>query len=195
MGVDLDPQRISEANANAEKAGVTDKVTFHQQNLFDTRLDEASVVTMYLLRTINLDVRPRLFEQLKPGTRVVSHAFDMGDWEADHHETVNNRNVFMWIMPGKAAGRWTVNQGERQFIVDLNQQHQMLTGTATIDGRQMPVRNARMNGKAIEFTVQLDGRSTVFRGEVDGDMMQGREGPPAKGNARTAPNWRAQRMS
>ncbi len=83
MGVDLDPDRIQEANANAKQAGVTDRVRFVRQDLFKTDLREASIVTLYLLPRVNLELRPRLFEQLRPGTRVVSHAFSMEDWEPD----------------------------------------------------------------------------------------------------------------
>jgi Methyltransferase domain len=81
VGIDIDPQRIKEANQNAKKAGVTDRVQFRQQNLFETDFSNATVVTLYLLPDINLRLRPRLLSQLKPGTRIVSHAFDMGDWK------------------------------------------------------------------------------------------------------------------
>ncbi len=100
-GIDIDPQRIKEANANAEKAGVTDKVKFVEANLFESDVSEASVVTLYLLNSLNLKLRPILLEQLKPGTRIVSHAFNMGDWEPEKTIQVDGATVHMWTVPEK----------------------------------------------------------------------------------------------
>ena len=102
-GVDIDPKRVSEAQANAKEAGVTYKVTFEQRNLFDTKIADATVLTLYLLPKVNLELRPRILSELKPGTRVVSHAFDMGDWKPDRTETVNGRTVYLWTVPERAA--------------------------------------------------------------------------------------------
>jgi len=96
-GVDLDPQRILEANENAKREKVTDKVTFAEQDLFKTDLSRATVITMYLLSSVNMKLRPTLMK-LKPGTRIVSHAFNMGDWEPDRTETVEGRSIYMWIV-------------------------------------------------------------------------------------------------
>ena len=103
IGVDIDPQRVEEARENAKKAGVSDRVTFKQQDLFDTDLREATVVTMYLLPQVNLRLRPKLFKELKPGTRVVSHSFDMGDWTPLQSETINGRSIYYWEIPANAA--------------------------------------------------------------------------------------------
>lgn len=100
-GIDIDPERISEANRNAEQAGVTDKVKFIEANLFSSDISEASVVTLYLLNSLNMKLRPILFEQLKPGTRVVSHAFDMGDWEPDETKRVDGATIYLWTVPEK----------------------------------------------------------------------------------------------
>lgn len=98
-GVDLDPQRIKEANENAKEAGLADKVTFTQGNLFDFDFSKADVLTLYLLPEVNLKLRPKILEELKPGTRIVSHAFDMGDWEPEETVTVDGSNIFLWIVP------------------------------------------------------------------------------------------------
>ncbi|MGG6267812.1 SAM-dependent methyltransferase [Leptolyngbya sp. AN03gr2] len=98
FGVDIDPERIKEANANAKKEGVTDLVQFAQQDLFKTDLTKATVITLYLLPRINLQLRPQLLK-LKPGTRIVSHAFDMGDWKPDQVVSVNGTNVYFWTVP------------------------------------------------------------------------------------------------
>lgn len=97
LGVDLNPTRVEEANENAKKENVTDKVEFKEQDLFETDLSKANVITMYLLSSVNLKLRPELMK-LKPGTRIVSHSFDMGDWEPDRSEVVEGRKVYMWII-------------------------------------------------------------------------------------------------
>jgi 2-polyprenyl-3-methyl-5-hydroxy-6-metoxy-1,4-benzoquinol methylase len=99
VGIDIDPDRIKEANENAKTAGVTDKVKFLQQDLFKSDFSKATVVTLYLLPEINLRLRPQLFKQLKPGTRVVSHAFDMGDWKPEKTLNVNGSTVYYWVIP------------------------------------------------------------------------------------------------
>lgn len=99
VGIDIDPQRIREANENAKAAGVTDKVKFLNQDLFTSDISQASVVTLYLLPSLNLKVMPKLMKELKPGTRIVSHAFDMGDWKPEQTLNVNGRTVYYWTIP------------------------------------------------------------------------------------------------
>jgi SAM-dependent methyltransferase len=99
VGIDINPQRIREANQNAQQANVTDRVEFIEQDLFETDLSDASVVTLYLLPDVNLRLRPKLLSELKPGTRVVSHSFDMGDWEPDQVEQVEGRTIYYWTIP------------------------------------------------------------------------------------------------
>lgn len=100
-GIDIDPERIKEANENAKAAGVTEKVEFEQANLFESDVSEASVVTLYLLNSLNMKLRPILLEQLKPGTRIVSHAFNMGDWEPEKTIQVDGATVHLWTVPEK----------------------------------------------------------------------------------------------
>jgi phospholipid N-methyltransferase len=99
VGIDINPERISEANQNAQQANVTDRVEFRQQDLFDTDLSDASVVTLYLLPDVNLRLRPKLLSELKPGTRIVSHAFDMGDWQPEQVEEVEGSTIYYWTVP------------------------------------------------------------------------------------------------
>ena len=105
VGVDIDPQRIKESNDNAKAAGVTDRTTFVVQDLFQTDFKDASVVTLYLLPEVNLKLRPKLLSDLKPGTRVVSHAFDMGDWKPEKAITVadGGQRLYLWTIPANAA--------------------------------------------------------------------------------------------
>jgi precorrin-6B methylase 2 len=100
-GIDINPVRIKEANENAQKAGVTDRVRFLNQDLFETDLSEATVVTLYLLPSLNLKLMPKLMAELKPGSRVVSHSFDMGDWKPEQTLEVNGRMVYFWTIPAR----------------------------------------------------------------------------------------------
>jgi SAM-dependent methyltransferase len=104
VGVDIDPDRIKEANKNAREAGVSDKVKFLEQDLFKTDISEATVVTLYLLPEVNLKLRPKLLKELRPGTRVVSHSFDMGDWPPDKKVNIGSRTVYFWVIPPSAKG-------------------------------------------------------------------------------------------
>jgi SAM-dependent methyltransferase len=99
IGIDIDPQRISEANANAKTAGVEGRVKFILGDLFQQDFHEATVVTLYLLNTLNLKLRPKLWKELKPGTRIVSHAFDMGDWQPEQKQEVGGTTIYMWRIP------------------------------------------------------------------------------------------------
>lgn len=99
VGIDIDPQRIAEANANAKAAGVTGEVSFRQADLFTSDFSDATVVTLYLLDTLNEKLRPKLLAELKPGTRIVSHAFRMGDWEPEREETIDGRTIYYWTVP------------------------------------------------------------------------------------------------
>jgi len=106
VGIDINPDRIKEANENLKKANVGDKVRFLNQDLFETNISEATVVTLYLLQSLNEKLRPKLFKELKPGTRVVSHAFSMGEaWAPEKTLNVNGRTVYFWTIPANAADR------------------------------------------------------------------------------------------
>jgi precorrin-6B methylase 2 len=99
VGIDIDPQRIREANANAQAAGVTDEVAFRQQDLFQADFSDATVVTLYLLDSLNEKLRPKLLRELKPGTRIVSHVFRMGDWEPEQTQQAGGSTIYRWTIP------------------------------------------------------------------------------------------------
>ncbi len=188
FGVDIDPQRIKEAKENAEKAGVTDKVDFRVANLFETKIADANVMMMYLLSSINLKLRPRILDELKPGSRIVSHAFDMGDWKPDERDTVGYRNVYLWIVPAKVDGRWNVKAGDQTINLDIKQQFQEVAGTATVGGRTTPILDAKLRGADISFTVDLgEGKTTTFTGQVDGNTIKATGGG--------AKDWQATKAS
>ncbi|MGE5486617.1 MAG: SAM-dependent methyltransferase [bacterium] len=101
VGIDINPVRISESKANAQAAGVTDKVEFRNEDLFEADFKEATVITLYLLPSLNLKLRPRLWKELKPGTRIVSHDFDMGDWKPDKTVELEHHTIYLWTIPEK----------------------------------------------------------------------------------------------
>src|SRR5262245_15002476 len=173
LGVDLNPVRIEEARANAKKAGVSDRATFELKNLFQTDIGKADIVTMYLLPSVNIDLRPKILSDMWPGTRIVSHAFDMGDWTADHRESVIGRTIFLWVVPARVQGRWTI-EGSHKMTVDIKQTYQQISGTVDIGGKSVPLRDASLNGAEIGFAVDIDGQAYRLQGIVNGDRIDGR---------------------
>lgn len=103
VGIDINPERIKESQENAVKNGVTNLVTFRNEDLFEANIKDATVVTLYLLQSLNVKLKPKLFRDLKPGTRIVSQTFDMGDWKPDKQIEVDGRRVYLWIIPANAA--------------------------------------------------------------------------------------------
>jgi SAM-dependent methyltransferase len=193
MGVDLDPQRIQEANANRKKAGVEDKVEFRQANLFETDLSKATVLTMYLLPRLNIQLRPLLLD-LKPGTRLASHAFDMGEWRPDRHDRVNGRDAYFWVVPAKVAGRWQLDDSVAKFEVELTQQYQEISGVARMGETTTVLRETSLRGDEIRFVVELqNGERRAFRGRVTGNRIDAL--PPLSGEAGAVPvpAWKGSR--
>lgn len=190
FGVDLNPVRISEANENARKMGVTDKVAFYQRNLFDTDLTQATVITMYLLPRVNLELRPKLLE-LKPGTRLVSHDFDMGDWKADAAVRMGaadkfsgaggDSDVYFWVVPAKAGGSWRsqlpVAGKPQNYEFMFEQKYQMVSGSAQVNGRPVKILDAKLRGAELtfSFTAEVNGAPVKheFSGSVDGGRIIG----------------------
>ena len=109
VGYDLDPERVAEARENARRAGVTDRVRFEQQDIFTAKIDDATVVTMYLLPDVNMRLRPKLLSELRPGTRIVSHNYDLGDWQPIQRKEMDvsgiNHTLFLWVVPPRGGTR------------------------------------------------------------------------------------------
>ena len=182
-GVDLNPQRVKEAVANAANAGVGDRATFEVKDLFDTDISKADVVTTYLLPLVNLDLRPRILEQMRPGARLVTHAFHMGDdWWPDATDNVRGRILFAWTIPAKVAGRWQVLSDDGQFVLDVEQTFQPFQSAAHVERYTLPkvveahttqIRDGRLNGTEISFAIDMGVGPRVFRGRVENDTIVG----------------------
>lgn len=201
FGVDIDPERVAEATANAKAAGVADRVRFVRQDLFKTKIAAATVVTLYLLPRINVQLRPRLLAELRPGTRVVSHDFDMGDWQADLQVSLRDSGsqIYFWVIPAQVAGRWRVRaaepDGREDFEIEFKQKYQVVE--ATVRGLERPaaVSDARIDGDRILFTI-VDNADYAHRvryeGRVTADVVEG----VLRGDGsapRSAHKWRAVR--
>lgn len=178
--VDIDPVRIKESRSNADTAGVTSKIEFVEGDLFQQDLSKASVVTLYLLPSLNVRLRPKLFEELRPGTRVVSNAFDMGDWKADRTMTVKTNSgmqsyAYLWIIPADVSGQWrlrTEGGSAKEYTLDVKQKYQEVSGTATAS-QAVPLTNFSINGDRIAFTLGEGADRAEYTGKVTGDKASG----------------------
>jgi hypothetical protein len=201
VGIDIDPQRISDSRKNAAKAGVTDRVKFTQGDLFEADIREATVVTLYLLSELNRRLRPRLLSELRPGTRVVSHDFDMGEWEPDVTKAVKSsvrtHNVHFWVIPANVAGQWqwtSAASDPQEHKLVLEQEFQKLTGKLTAAGKEVAIANGRVRGTRISFEVpgENGGAPTKYTGRVNGTEIQGTIA--TRGDAKTLA-WKARRSA
>jgi ubiquinone/menaquinone biosynthesis C-methylase UbiE len=179
VGVDINPVRIREANENARRANVTDKVKFAEDDVFEFDFSEATVLTMYLLTEVNVRLRPRVLSLLKPGTRVVSHDFDMAEWEPDDVASMDSfRHVYLWIVPAKVEGSWEISVGETKYLFSVEQQFQRVFGQLHADGWTFQVQSGRLLGEQIDFIGRaIDQGHDVparYTGKVIGvDLMEG----------------------
>jgi precorrin-6B methylase 2 len=170
VGVDSNPVRIKESNENARNNGVTDKVKFYEENLFETDISDATVIGIYLLNSVNLKLRPKFLSDLKPGTRVVSHAFDMDDWQPDAHQEVDNRDIYLWIIPENTSGTWESGN----VTLELDQRFQEVSGTVSTGNNTYNISEAKLDGQNLIFTAESNGSTVEFKGTIDGDQLKGK---------------------
>jgi len=206
FGVDLDRKLVALANRNAAKAGVADRAVFYQRDLHATDVSAASVMSIYLLPEVNLMIRGRLLSTLKPGTRIVSHDYGMGEWPPDFQtelaapgKTVGigqRSKIFYWVVPGRAAGRWrwslAVDGKPVDFDLALNQNFQVLEGTLNAGGRSARAES-RLAGENIAFTAVLDGAKYEFSGRMVNNAIDGVARVNRGGKAQQLP-WSATRV-
>lgn len=172
FGIEYNPDMVALSQKNAAKEGVTAKATFTKADLFETDFSRATVVTMFLLSDINLRLRPKILD-MKPGTRVVSNTFDMGDWEADEKFEVKEGcssycRGYFWIVPAKVEGTWKAGGSE----IALKQSYQMLSGTVRTGNVVAPITAGRVTGDQITFTAG----GTQYTGKVSGNRIEGTAG-------------------
>jgi precorrin-6B methylase 2 len=169
IGIEYNPDMIALSKENAEKEGFGDKVQFIQADLYETDLSKATVITMFLLPEINLKLRPRLLN-LKPGTRIVSNTFAMGEWEADQEVTTEENwnswnTAYLWIIPAKVAGKWHLGNE----VMELTQEFQFVHGILNSAGKSLAVTDGRLNGNSISFTISNE----KYSGTAEEKLMMG----------------------
>jgi SAM-dependent methyltransferase len=176
VGIDIDPERIKESRENAKREGVTSRVQFREADLFETDLRPATVVTLYLLPELNLRLRPRLLEQLRPGTPIISHDFNMGDWEPERTEYVDGpdrrHTLYRWTVPQRVAGVWQVKPGDGSapFEMQLRQDEFRISGKLVHGEEETELTETSLQGANISFTVEAGER---FQGRASGDTIEG----------------------
>jgi len=203
FGVDIDPELVKLSNNEAKKRGVADRASFQVQDVFKADISKATVVTLYLLPGMMMNLRSKIFNDLKPGARVVSHDYHFDDWRADDQYTwdvpekekingVPRATVYLWIIPAKIAGRWQVRVAgggsAEEYELTLRQQFQTFTGEDAKGGKLV---TTLLSGENISFALPTTGGRHTFKGRVTGDTMEGAvELPGGKGAAK----WTAVRQ-
>jgi len=175
VGIEYNPEMAALARRNADRAGVADRVKIITGDIFEQNFSEATVVTLYLLPDLNYKLRPIILK-MKPGTRVVSHQFNMRDWDADEVLTESYRDAYLWIVPGDASGRWTFQEqrGEWVATADISQSFQRIGGYITIGSKSQPLLSSTLSGNNLAFFfTDADGISRSIRGTIDGDRFDG----------------------
>ena len=191
FGYEYNPDMVELSKREAEKAGVGGKVEFRKADIFETDFSHATVISMYLLPHLNVKLRPIILN-MKPGIRVVSHQFDMGEWKPDEVSDQNSRRVNFWLVPAKVEGEWKLSFPGRDYTLTLKQEFQMISGYLAPGPGQMGLRDAVLTGAAIRFSfIDEQSRLHTFNGTVNGDRMFGtvtpQSGQPLAFNATKAP--------
>jgi SAM-dependent methyltransferase len=187
LGVEFNADMVALSRKSAQAAGVADRAQFRRADIFAFDFSSASVVTLYLLPDLNVKLRPKLL-QMKPGTRVVSHSFDMGDWPPTRSVDADGRHILLWIVPARVAGRWTLQQSGRSIELEFNQSFSKLGGIARAGNGTFEVSEGAVNGSEISFVIaRANGAPAVYRGRIDGRTMEG----TVTGAGRADAHWSA----
>ncbi|MGH7852519.1 MAG: SAM-dependent methyltransferase [Candidatus Binatia bacterium] len=182
-GIEYNPDMVELSKRSAAMEGVSDKTTFAKADLFESDFSQATVITMFLLPQINLKLRPKILD-LKPGTRIVSNSFTMGEWEADETASTSDNcsgycTALLWIVPAKVDGSWKLADGE----LVLKQSYQTITGTLKTGNRTVPITSGRLRGE--EIYLKTD--DNEYRGHASGDTISL--------TSKTGGEWKATRAS
>jgi SAM-dependent methyltransferase len=173
LGIEYNPDMVKLSQENAQKAGVTDKASFRRADIFQTDFSQATVITLYLLPSLNMKLRPQLL-QMRPGTRVVSHSFTMEDWEPDEVSTMDGRRAYFWVVPANVMGTWALDAGGQKSDLTLEQTFQKINGWVALGPVHGGLREARLSGAHIAFSyVDAKGVRRDFTGQVNEREMSG----------------------
>jgi SAM-dependent methyltransferase len=196
LGIEYNQDMVDLSKRNAEKEGVGSRAQFIRGDIFETDFSQATVLTLYLLPSLNVKLRPTILK-MKPGTRVVSHAFSMDDWQADQTDSADGRTAYLWIVPARVEGTWRWNVagiGPRDYELMLRQQYQQVEGVVRLDDKMGQLRDVKLNGDRITFSViELTGASPIkrdFVGRINENTIDGtlkHPGGEAKWTATRAP--------
>jgi len=181
VGFDIDPQRIAESRKNAYNANVIGNVRFYEKDMFRADISEATVLTLYLLTSVNLKLRPKILRELLPGTRVVSHNYGMGDWKPDQSKEIDSHTVNFWVVPANFSGTWEWRIGdppdEKHSVVKLDQLFQHVRGYVDLKFSKLPITGVNVTGSDVRFTIEetMNGVAVTmqYEGTIDGDMIEG----------------------
>jgi hypothetical protein len=204
MGVEIDPELVKQSNAEAQKRGLAERVSFREQDVLQAQIGDATVVTLYLLPGMMQQLQAKFAKELKPGTRIVSHDFPFGDWKPDRETMIDvpekygtsgqwKSTLFYWIAPAKVQGVWEVSAPglvSPATPLSLEQQYQVVQGALTDKARRMKVLGGKLEGERITFKVMLPTGACEFSGVVEGERMRGE----AVHGGRTIP-WTAARAA
>ncbi|MEK6591615.1 MAG: methyltransferase domain-containing protein [Pseudomonadota bacterium] len=185
FGVDIDPELVKLSNSEAQRLGIADRAQFYVQDVFKADISRATVLTLYLLPGMMVNLRPKIFSELRPGTRVVSHDYHFDEWQHDEQfsfdvpekEKINGvprATIYLWIVPAKIAGGWRIAvEGGEQYEARLQQSYQKFEGTLNVGGRSAKLLQTALQGESITFAIPVDNARQMFRGRIAGDKMEG----------------------
>jgi hypothetical protein len=185
MGVDIDEELVRLSNERAQKLGIAERVRFEARDIFKTDVSKATVVTLYLLPEFMRQLRPKLYAELRPGTRVVSHDYHFEEWMHDSTVTfdvpekefisgVPRATLYLWVVPAKVGGAWKMQvDGLGEYELSLRQLYQRLQGAATAGGQRISLQEPQLSGTDIRFVMEQGNRRGLFAGRVDGHRIEG----------------------
>jgi hypothetical protein len=200
LGIDIDPELVESSNAEARKRGLAERVTFREQDVLKARIEQATVVTLYLLPGMMQQLQDKFAKELKPGTRIVSHDFPFGQWKPDREVSIDvpekygspgqwKSTIYYWLVPAQVSGEWTLDVpglAAKPLKLALEQQYQLVRGGLNENGRRVALSGVKLEGDRITFRLALPGGGYEFRGTVDGGHMQGEASAGAKSVSWTA---------
>jgi hypothetical protein len=187
MGFDIDPDLVEQSNTEAKKRGIADRVSFVTQDVLKAKIDQATIVTLYLLPGMMQNLQAKFIRELKPGTRIVSHDFPFGDWKADRETSVDipekygtpgqwKSNLFYWVVPAQVQGAWQVSApalSAEPLGLTLQQKFQLLEGAAEARGKRVALSAGKLEADRVAFKLALPDGIYDFSGIVDGERMRG----------------------